>query len=105
MGEIVAWVAHGFRQRGADLSPRGAAVLLALVLLIGILGGVRLVLVSRVVVAARHLQEVREEISQLQQENAELEVMIIQEQSINSLLGEARGMGLEPATQVEFVRP
>ncbi len=105
MGEIVAWVTHGFRRGGVELSSRVVGLLLALLLLIGLLAAARLLLVSRVVAAGRHLQDVRAELDRLQRENAMLEMEIVQMQAVDVLLSRAREMGLGPAERVEFVGP
>lgn len=103
MGQVVAWVTHGFRKRGIDFNARLAALIFALILAIGLLGAARLYLVSRVAAAGRHLQQVRAELNRLQRENATLEMEIARKRSVAVLMERAREMGLEPAQRVEFV--
>lgn len=103
MGQIVAWVTHGFRRRGIEFNARVAAVAFALILVIGLLGAARLYLVSRVAAAGRHLQQVRSELNRLQRENATLEMEIARKRSVAVLMERAREMGLDPAQRVEFV--
>ncbi|MGD1992237.1 MAG: hypothetical protein PVI59_03505 [Anaerolineae bacterium] len=103
MGEIVAWVTHGFRRRGIDFNARAVALIFALILVIGLLGAARLYLVSQVAAAGRHLQQVRAELNRLQRENATLEMEIAQKRSVSVLMERARQMGLEPVQRVEFV--
>jgi cell division protein FtsB len=103
MSEIAAWVTHGFRKRGIELHPRLVWVILALLVLIGLLGTVRLVMVSYVVAAARDLQDARAELSELQQDNADIEAEIARLQSVDVMLARMEEMNLHPAEQVEFL--
>jgi hypothetical protein len=105
MGEIVAWVTHGFRARGVRLDSRLVALLLVLVLLICLLAAVRLLLASCVTAAGRHLQDVRDELSQLQRQNATLEIEVAGMQAAGPLLERAQAMGLRPAAKFAFIDP
>lgn len=92
----------GFR-KGADLDRRAALLLLLLLLLVWLLGMVYLMLVSRTVVEARHIQDLRDQLTSLRQDNAAIEQKIAQMQAVEGLLQTARGMGLTPASRLEFV--
>ncbi|MBN1179048.1 MAG: hypothetical protein JXD18_07550 [Anaerolineae bacterium] len=103
MKDITAWVAHGFSQRGVELNRRILWALVALLVLIGLLGATRLLIVSHVVAAARDLQDMRLELNQLQQDNAALELDIARIQSADALMQRAQEMNLQPAERVVFV--
>jgi cell division protein FtsL len=74
-------------------------------LLIALLAAARLVLISKVAAAARDLQEMRRDLSGLQQENADLEVEIAGWRSVEGLLDRARELDLEHAEEIRFVEP
>ncbi len=97
------WLAHGFRQRGLVLHRRSVSVLLALMVVVWLAVGGYLVLVSQAMIAARRVQDLREELAQLQEENAALERRIAEFQSIDRLLEAAEAEGFGPPTNVEFV--
>jgi len=105
MGEVVAWMTHGFRRGDVELSPRVVRLLFALVLLIALLGALRLALVSYVAMSARDLQGMRDRLSHLQCENAIIEMQVAEAQSAFALLERARELGLRPAERIEVVEP
>jgi len=105
MGEVIARVTHGIRRQRAALGSTGTALLLMLVLLIGLLGIVRLALASRIVAEARHLQQMREELNRLYQENNDLELRIARWQYGPELLLRAQEMGFVPAERIERIGP
>jgi len=106
VGEIMARMAREFHRRGLPVSARGLTVLLALLLLLGTLAAVRLVLIAQVVVAARDLQQMRQELHRLRMENAALASEIAQRQFAPDLLRRAQEeLGLQPAQHIEVVGP
>lgn len=105
MREFVAWATHGFRLRGWEVSPRVIGLALAMLLLIGLLAGFRLLMVSRVDLAARRLQATRDALIQLQQENALLEAEIAFGQPVLRLTEIAQQLGLAPAERVIYLEP
>lgn len=92
----------GFRQ-GGDLNRQGALFLLGLLILSGLLASLYLGLVSYTALKARHIQDLRERLVQIQAVNARLEQQIGEKQ--RDLLQWATRMRFVPASQVETVGP
>ncbi len=92
----------GFR-KGGDLNSRGALFLLGLLIVSGLLASLYLGLVSYTTIQARHVQDLRETLLQIQADNAFLEQQIGEKQK--GLFQQAIQMGFIPASQVEVVGP
>ncbi len=91
----------GFRE-GGDLNRKGALFLFGLFALLWLLALVYLSLTSYTMIQARYVQNLREQLIQLQIDNAVLEQQIGEAQ--RNLLQRVVGMGFVPAL-VEFVSP
>lgn len=91
----------GFR-KGGDLNRKGALFLFGLLALAWLLASLYLSLVSYTMIQARYVQNLREDLVQLQIDNALLEQQIGKAQ--RDLLQRIAGMGFIPAP-VEFVGP
>lgn len=94
----------GFR-RGADLNRRVVLFLLLLLFIVWLVAGAYLVLASQTIVAARHVQALRDRLTELQKENAFLEKQIAARQAIQRLVQTAREMEFAPPTQIDFLEP
>lgn len=92
----------GFR-KGGDLNYKGALLLLGLLIISGLLASLYLGLVSYTTIQARHVQDLRETLLQIQADNAFLEQQIGEKQ--RGLFQQAIQMGFIPASQVEVVGP
>ncbi len=92
----------GFR-KGGDLNHQGALFLFGLLMLSGLLASLYLGLVSYTNLKARHVQNLRETLLQIQAVNAALERQIGEKQQ--NLFRQAIQMGFVPASQVETVGP
>jgi cell division protein FtsL len=91
------------RQRGESLQSLGVALTLVFVLLVIGLAIVHLYLSGRIVVEARHLQEMRKELHDLRQANSEVEGEISRYVEVRDLIRRAAGMGLGPAEKIVAV--
>ena len=92
----------GFR-KGGDLNRQGALFLFILLVISWLLTSLYLGLVSYTTVQARHVQDLRETLIQIQVDNAFLEQQIGEKQ--RGLFQQAIQMGFVPASQVEIVGP
>ncbi len=92
----------GFR-KGGDLNHQGALFLFILLVISYLLISLYLGLVSYTTVQARHVQDLRETLLQIQVDNAFLEQQIGEKQK--GLFQQAVQMGFVPAAQVEIVGP
>ena len=92
----------GFR-RGGDLNRQGALFLFSLLVIGCLLISLYLGLVSYTTIRARHIQDLRETLLQIQADNALLEQQIGEKQ--RGLFQQAIQMGFVPASQVEIVGP
>lgn len=91
----------GFR-KGGDLNHKGALFLSGLLVSTWLLALLYLSLVSYTMIQARYVQNLREELIQLQIENAVLEQQM--GEALRGLLQQVAGMGFVPAP-VEFLGP
>jgi hypothetical protein len=98
-----AW-SFGFK-RGPELSRRAALFLLLLVLFVWLVAAAYLLLVSQTMIAARRVQDLRDQLICLCKENAALEREIAERQTVEGLLREAEAMGFVPTARLEFVEP
>jgi hypothetical protein len=103
MADVVTRVTHAFRKRGLNVNSRALVALCGLILIIGLLAAARLVLVSQVAAAGRHLQAMRHELSELRRENATLELEIARHQVAGVMLQQAKDLGLRPVYRIELV--
>ncbi len=87
------------------LQSLGAALALVLILVVIGLAVARLYLAGRIVVEARHLQEMRGELQGLRQANSTLEVEIAHHLYVPELARRAAEMGLRPAEKIVAVEP
>ena len=92
----------GFR-KGGDLNRQGALFLLGLLVIGWLLISLYLGLISYTSIQARHVQDLRETLIQIQVDNAFLEQQIGEKQ--RGLFQQALQMGFVPAAQVEIVGP
>ncbi|HEY76050.1 MAG TPA: hypothetical protein G4O00_07710 [Thermoflexia bacterium] len=93
------------RRQGEWLQSLGAALALVLVLLVIGLAIVHLYLSGRIVVEARRLQEMREELYALRKANSGLEGEISRYLDVRDLIRRAAEMGLGPAEKIVAVEP
>ena len=103
LGYWIEDLQHGFRRQGADLSRRSAQFLLFLVTVVWLIAAAHLGLVSWTMVAARRVQNLRDDLARLQRDNAILEHRVAQMESVSYLLAEAEAEGFVFPTRVEFV--
>jgi len=92
----------GFR-KGGDLNRQGALFLFGLLVIGWLLISLYLGLVSYTTIQARHVQELRETLLQIQAGNALLEQQIGEKQ--RDLFQQAIQMSFVPAARVEIVGP
>ena len=92
----------GFR-KGGDLNRQGALFLFISLVISYLLISLYLGLVSYTMIQARHVQDLRETLLQIQVDNAFLEQQIGEKQK--GLFQQAIQMGFVPASQVEIVGP
>jgi len=92
----------GFR-KGGDLNRQGALFLFGLLVIGWLLISLYLGLISYTTIQARHVQDLRETLLQIQADNALLEQQIGEKQ--RGLFQQAIQMGFVPASQVEIVGP
>lgn len=92
----------GLRKSG-DLDHRTALVLGAALATAGLVAMLYLGLSSYILLRARHIQALREELLRLQQENAFLEQRI--SERLKTVIQAVPHLGFVPATQTEIVSP
>ena len=103
MERLATQVSHGFRRKGLDLSPRVIVLFMLLIALILALAAARVVLTTRVIVSARQLQGMRSKYTDVQRENAMLELGIAKQQGVSVLLLRAEELGFGVPVELDRV--
>jgi len=85
------------------MNRRTALYVFVFVVGVTLLAALYLTLVSRTAAQGRYVQELQRELSQLQRDNAQLEVEVAREGSVSHLWKRASELGFVPAEQVEFL--
>jgi cell division protein FtsL len=103
MSNFMKWVTHGIKRGRFELDRQGALYLFTSVALLTLVAALYLMLVSRTAARGRHIQQLQVEIAQLDREIEQLEVDIAREAAVSRLQERAKGLGFEPAVQVEYL--
>ncbi len=100
------WELWNFSLRpGAEMGPRTATFMLAMLVVVWLVGGAYLLLVSETMVTARHIQALRDELAYWYKENAALEAEIARRTNVQELMRLARQEGFALPEEVVFVEP
>ncbi|HEY4691252.1 MAG TPA: hypothetical protein VIK33_18220 [Anaerolineae bacterium] len=101
MNRLTEWIDHGLKRARW---PTSRAARVALIVSLGLLlVGVYLVQSSQIVMSTRHVESLRQELTELRRENALRLASISELASVVKLLERAKALGFQPADVVEFI--
>jgi len=104
VSDFVGWVTHGIKRGRFTWNRRQIGYALALAAAAVLVGALYLTVVSHNAAQGRHIQSLRADLSALERENAQLEVLVASTGAFANLSQRAAALGLVPAEHVEFLR-
>ena len=105
MSEFVQWITHGVKRSKGKVNSRLVISLSVFFVVLIVIGGIYLMLVSRIAARGRHIEQLQADLFRLQRETEYLEVEIAEASAVSDLWERAADLGFITAEDVEFLQP